>query len=149
MQPIRKILVPTDFSEHSELAVTYAVDLAKRYNATLSLIHVYPVVNYAAAEGFALYTPEQLAKLMTQLDDQMKAAQEQARAAGATELDSSMLQGDAYQELVKLASHYDLVVMGTHGRTGFKHALLGSVAEKLVRTSPCPVLTVRVADAKS
>lgn len=149
MQTIRKILVPTDFSAHSALALSYAVDLAKRYGASVTLLHVYPVVNYAAAEGFALYTPEQLARLMTQLSDQMKAAEDQARAQGATQLDTSMLQGDAYQEVIKLAKEYDLVVMGTHGRTGIKHALLGSVAEKVVRTSTSPVLTVRKPEDKA
>ena len=54
-----------------------------------------------------------------------------------------MEQGDAYQEILEQAASFDLIVMGTHGRTGLKHALMGSVAEKIVRTSPCPVLTVR------
>ncbi|MEY4581577.1 MAG: hypothetical protein RL701_6280 [Pseudomonadota bacterium] len=143
MKPIQKLLVPTDFSEHSAFALEWGADLAKRYGASLTLVHVYPVVNYAAAEGFALYTPQQLANLLTQLDQQLKAAAAQARAAGLTAVETSLVQGDAYQELLALAPNYDLVVMGTHGRTGLKHALLGSVAEKLVRTATCPVLTVR------
>jgi nucleotide-binding universal stress UspA family protein len=143
MMPIRKILVPTDFSEHSALALQYAVDLAKRYEAAITLLHVYPVVNYAAAEGFALYTPEQLAKLITQLTSQLRAIEDDARKAGAMQISSLMEQGDAYQEILEQAAGYDLIVMGTHGRTGLKHALMGSVAEKIVRTSPCPVLTVR------
>jgi nucleotide-binding universal stress UspA family protein len=143
MNPIRKILVPTDFSEHSALALSYAVDLAKRYSATLTLLHVYPVVNYAAAEGFALYTPEQLAKLITPLTAQLHANEAEARKTGAEQINSMMEQGDAYQEILEQAPHFDLIVMGTHGRTGLKHALMGSVAEKVVRTSPCPVLTVR------
>jgi nucleotide-binding universal stress UspA family protein len=143
MKPIHKILVPTDFSEHSAYALSYAVDLAKRYDATVTLAHVYPVVNYAAAEGFALYTPEQLAELLTKLGEQLKAAEDQARALGLSRIDTTLLQGDAYKEVRELSASYDLIVMGTHGRTGFKHALIGSVAEKLVRTAPCPVLTVR------
>lgn len=143
MTSIRKILVPTDFSEHSALALSYAVDLAKRYDAALTLLHVYPVVNYAAAEGFALYTPEQLAKLITQLTTQLRAIEDEARKGGVGQISSLMEQGDAYKEILELAGGYDLIVMGTHGRTGLKHALMGSVAEKIVRTSPCPVLTVR------
>jgi len=143
MKPIQKILVPSDFSEHSAFALTYAADLAKRYSATLSLVHVYPVVNYAAAEGFALYTPQQLAALLTELSDQLKAEESKLRAAGVPVVETNLVQGDAYQELLALAPQYDLIVMGTHGRTGLKHALIGSVAEKLVRTAPCPVLTVR------
>jgi nucleotide-binding universal stress UspA family protein len=147
MHPIRKILVPTDFSEHSALALTYAADLAKRYAASLTLLHVYPVVNYAAAEGFALYTPEQLATLITQLNQQLKASEDEVRAQGATDIGSNILQGDAYKEILEQAGGFDLIVMGTHGRTGLKHALMGSVAEKVVRTSPCPVLTVRSPNA--
>ena len=143
MKPIHKILVPTDFSEHSAYALSYAVDLAQRYEAAVTLAHVYPVVNYAAAEGFALYTPQQLTELLSKLGDQLKLAEEQARALGLSSIDSTLLQGDAYKEVLELAGGYDLIVMGTHGRTGFRHALLGSVAEKLVRTAPCPVLTVR------
>ena len=143
MKPIHKILVPTDFSSHSAHALTYAADLAQRYEAVVTLAHVYPVVNYAAAEGFALYTPEQLVELLSKLGEQLKAAENQARALGLARIDSSLLQGDAYKEILSMAASYDLIVMGTHGRTGFKHALMGSVAEKLVRTAPCPVLTVR------
>ena len=143
MKPIRKILVPSDFSEHSALALSYAVDLAKRYDAAITLLHVYPVVNYAAAEGFALYTPEQLTKLISQLTTQLRTMEDDARKAGVGQIASLMEQGDAYQEILQQATSYDLVVMGTHGRTGLKHALMGSVAEKIVRTSPCPVLTVR------
>lgn len=143
MKPITKILVPTDFSEHSALALRYAVDIGKRYDAAVTLLHVYPVVNYAAAEGFALYTPEQLAKLITQLTTQLRALEDDARKSGAAQIASLMEQGDAYQEILAQAPNFDLIVMGTHGRTGLKHALMGSVAEKIVRTSPCPVLTVR------
>jgi universal stress protein A len=144
MKPIHKILVPTDFSEHSAYALEYAVELARRFDeASITLAHVYPVVNYAAAEGFALYTPEQLADLLTKLAEQLKAEEDQVRALGWTRIDTTLLQGDAYKETLDLAASYDLIVMGTHGRTGFKHALIGSVAEKLVRTAPCPVLTVR------
>jgi len=141
MKPFEKILVPTDFSEHSQFALGYAADLAKRYDAVLTLVHVYPIVNYAAAEGFALYTPQQLAVLLSELSDRLKAEETELVAEGVR-VTGSLLQGDAYKELLELSAQYDLIVMGTHGRTGFRHALLGSVAEKLVRTARCPVLTV-------
>jgi nucleotide-binding universal stress UspA family protein len=143
MQPIQKILAPTDFSQHSEYALQYAVDLAKRYGASLSLVHVYPVVNYASAEGFALYTPEQLTALLHELGQQLHATEATARAAGVTRVDGTLVQGDAYQELLALTPSFDLIVMGTHGRTGLRHALMGSVAEKLVRSATCPVFTAR------
>ena len=143
MREIRKILVPTDFSEDAVYAIGYAVDLAKRYEAVVTLAHIYPLVNYAAAEGFSLYTPEQLGELLANLAQQLKAAEDEARAQGLERIDTCLLQGEAYKELLGMAATYDLIVMATHGRTGIKHALLGSLAEKLVRTAPCPVLTVR------
>jgi universal stress protein A len=145
MRPVQKILVPLDFSAQSAEALLYAADIARRYDANLTLAHVYQVVNYAAAEGFRLYTPAQLTSVLDELHRQLKAAEADARAIGATRLELLTLQGDPFTELLELArkDSFDLIVMGTHGRTGFKHALLGSIAEKLVRTAPCPVLTVR------
>jgi nucleotide-binding universal stress UspA family protein len=145
MRPISSVLVPVDFSEHSHEALLYAGDLAKRYGARLTLAHVYPVVNYAAAEGFMLFTPEQLVKVREQLEQQLRESTNLARAAGATEVDIVLLQGDPFTELNVYArkQNTDLIVMGTHGRTGWRHALLGSVAEKLVRSASCPVMTVR------
>jgi nucleotide-binding universal stress UspA family protein len=147
MKPIQKILVPTDFSEHSHVALGYAAEMAKGYSASISLAHVYPVVNYAAAEGFALYTPEQLAQLRAELGAQLRTAEDELRAQGVSHVDATLVQGDAFKELVALAPAYDMIVMGTHGRTGFKHALIGSIAEKVVRTVTCPVLTVRSASS--
>lgn len=145
MRTVQKILVPLDFSPHSAEAVAFAGDLARRYDAAVALVHVYQVVNYAAAEGFRLYTPTQLTSLLDELQSQLQAAEAQARAAGATRVERLTVQGDPFAELLALArdQKFDLIVMGTHGHTGFKHALLGSIAEKLVRTAPCPVLTVR------
>jgi nucleotide-binding universal stress UspA family protein len=145
MRPITSVLVPVDFSEHSHEALLYAGDLAKRYGARLTLAHVYPVVNYAAAEGFMLFTPEQIVKLKEQLEQQLRESSNVARAAGATAVGIVLLQGDPFTELNAYArkQHIDLIVMGTHGRTGWRHALLGSVAEKLVRSASCPVMTVR------
>jgi nucleotide-binding universal stress UspA family protein len=146
MRPVQKILVPLDFSAQSAEALAYAADLARRYDASLTLAHVYQPVNYAAAEGFRLYTPEQLTTLLDELHQQLRAAEAEARAIGAPRIALVTLQGDPFSELLELArkESFDMIVMGTHGRTGFRHALLGSIAEKLVRSAPCPVLTVRL-----
>jgi nucleotide-binding universal stress UspA family protein len=148
MRPIHNLLVPIDFSEHSQEALLYAGDLAQRYGARLTLAHVVPVVNYAAADGFMLFTPEQLTTLKTQLEQQLAEAANVARGAGASEVELVLLQGDPFTELNAYATreNSDLIVIGTHGRAGWRHALLGSVAEKLVRSSSCPVLTVRKSD---
>src|SRR4051812_8574748 len=135
MRPVQQILVPLDFSAQSAEALAYAADLARRYDASLTLAHAYQVVNYAAAEGFRLYTPEQLTSLLDELHQQLRAAEADARAAGVTRVELVTLQGEPFEELLGLARKrsFDMIVMGTHGRTGFKHALLGSIAEKLVR----------------
>jgi nucleotide-binding universal stress UspA family protein len=145
MKPFSKILVPVDFSNHSAEAVRYAADLSRRYEASVTLAHIYQPVAYALPEGYVLYTVAQLASMMSEFEKQLEAAKAHAQAAGALSVDTKVLQGVVSSEIVSFAerSDHDLIVMGTHGRTGLKHALLGSVAEKVVRKAPCPVLTVR------
>jgi nucleotide-binding universal stress UspA family protein len=145
MLSIKKILVPVDFSAPSAEAVRYGADIAQRYDASLTLAHVYSVVNYAAPEGFVLYAPDQLTQLLAGLQVQLDAVGAEALQLGAPRVDTRLAQGDPFTELLGMTADraYDLIVMGTHGRTGIAHALLGSVAEKLVRKAACPVLTVR------
>jgi nucleotide-binding universal stress UspA family protein len=143
MTPIRKILVPNDFSEHSKHALGYAADLAQSYSAAITLVHVFPIVNYAAAEGFTLYTPEQLTAVRNDLEARLMADLTELRALGVSEVERVVVQGDPSRELIALAPGFDMIVMGTHGRGGVKHVLLGSVTERIVRSVTCPVLTVR------
>jgi nucleotide-binding universal stress UspA family protein len=144
MKTFSKILVPLDFSAHSREALEYAAELARRYEASLTLVHAYQTVAYALPEGFVLYTPAQFANALTEFEKQLTAAKGEALRAGATRVETRMLQGDVASEVVQLAKEggYDLIVMGTHGRTGASHLLMGSIAEKVVRRAPCPVLTV-------
>jgi nucleotide-binding universal stress UspA family protein len=150
VKPFSKILVPVDFSPHSREATLHAVDLARRYNAPITLVHAYQPIVFAVPESYALYTPDQLANILTELDKQLTIAKLDAEQTGAAKVDARLLQGDPAAEIVQLAvdSGYDLIVMGTHGRTGASHLLMGSIAEKVVRRAPCPVLTVRVVESK-
>lgn len=150
MKPFRKILVPLDFSAHADHAIEVAADLARRYGASVCLLHTHEPVLYAAPESYLLYSAQQLPVLLAELKTRLDASEKQARAAGATEVTSVLLQGIAFVEIVRHAREggFDLIVMGTHGRTGIAHALLGSVAEKIVRKAPCPVLTVRLPDQR-
>jgi len=143
MKPFRKILVPVDFSGHSSDAIECAADLSRRYEASVTLVHAYQIVEYAFPEGYLLQKASDQSGAMAVHAHKLEAAQ--AQAAGALRVESKLLQGTAAAEIVRFAeeTQQDLIVMGTHGRTGFKHALLGSVAEHVVRTAPCPVLTVR------
>jgi nucleotide-binding universal stress UspA family protein len=150
MKPFKKILVPTDFSNCSSQAMRTAVDLAQRYEAELCLVNVYEPIDYALPTGYPLFLPGQLESLLAEHEKQLNKAVREAEAAGATRVQSKQLKGIAATELVDYAEQggFDLIVMGTHGRTGLSHALLGSVAERVVRRATCPVLTIRTPDPK-
>jgi universal stress protein A len=145
MTPFQKVLVPVDFSPHSAFAVEVAADLARRYDASVTLAYVHEPLAYALPEGYQLFTEPQLDRLFVEFEKQLTAQKEAAEAAGAPRVDTTLLHGFASTELTELAKQgpYDLIVMGTHGRTGLAHVVMGSVAERVVRTAPCPVLTVR------
>jgi universal stress protein A len=150
MKPFNKLLVPVDFAPHSEEAVRAAADLARRYSASLTLLHVYEPVTYILPEGYVLFTPEQLNTITTELQRRLDKAAADARSAGAEAVATRLVQGSPSAEIVssQQVDGYDLIVLGTHGRTGISHMLLGSVAEKVVRGAHCPVLIVRAPDAK-
>jgi universal stress protein A len=145
MKPFEKILVPVDFALHSSEAVKRAVDLAQHYSATLTLVYVYEPLDYALPEGYALYTPEQITHLMEEFRGRLRTLVHDVEAMGVSRVDSKVLNGPAALEIVDFArsNAFDLIVMGTHGRKGLSHLLMGSVAERVLRTAHCPVLTVK------
>jgi nucleotide-binding universal stress UspA family protein len=151
MIPFQKILVPTDFSKHSAEAVRAAVDLSRRYEASITLAYVFEPVTYALPEGHVMQAPPQIAEMHSVFEQRLRQAAADAAAAGAVTIDSKLLTGPVAAEITDYAERgaYDLIVMGTHGRTGLRHLVLGSVAEKVVRTAPCAVLTVRVREPKN
>jgi nucleotide-binding universal stress UspA family protein len=150
MTPFKKILVPTDFSNCSEQAVRMAADLAQRYDAELCLANVYEPIDYALPTGYPVFLPGQLESLLAEHEKLLGRAVREAEAAGAPRVQSRQLRGVTASELVDFATQgsFDLIVMGTHGRTGLAHALLGSVTEKVIRRAPCPVLTIRTPEQK-
>ena len=142
---IRHILAPVDFSAYSKKAVEVALMLAKAFGAKLSLLHVvepppYPIEGYAPSGAAA--------DLLTDLEEQ--ASQElaqwlpEAQTAGVP-VARYVVIGSPYRKIIDTAEaeQVDLIVMATAGRTGFSRLVMGSVAERVVRTSPCPVLTIR------
>jgi universal stress protein A len=151
MSTFHKILVATDFSPHSAEALRVAVSLSKLCAAPLTILAVYQPEIYPLVPDGALFPrPEDVAADVGRISERLLQLKTEASAAGAIEVATSMRQGPPFSEIIAAAREAaaDLVVVGTHGRTGLKHALLGSVAEKVVRKAPCAVLTVRLPDQR-
>lgn len=145
MNTFTKILVPVDFTPHSDEALRVASDLAQRYGATMTLVYVYEPIDYALPEGYVLYSPDQLALLTDTFEKRLAEARDEAQGLGARSVDTRLLQGPPAPEIVDFATQhgYDLIVLGTHGRTGLRHVVMGSVAERVLRTARCPVMAVK------
>jgi nucleotide-binding universal stress UspA family protein len=143
--PFHHIVVPTDFSPDAEQAILVASELSRVYSAPLTLIHIYDPVAYPLPEGYVMYTPKQLSRMWEEFDRRLAQAKADAQAAGAIRADTRLLQGLTAAEIVRFAKEggHDLIVMGTHGRTGVARVLLGSVAARVVQTAECAVLTVK------
>ena len=145
--PIKKILVPTDFSERALQALDYAIDLARLLRAELVVLFVVEPPHYASPAD--LYGAS--ANLSMLFEEQQRMGQEQlARLARRLKsrrlkIETVLETGVPYQAITETAQALkaDLIVMATHGRTGLSHILMGSVAERVVRSAACPVLTVR------
>ena len=151
---IKRILVPTDFSVYSDTAIHYAAGLAGHFGATLELIHVVedPFLSGAwSAEAF-IGGADNLLEEVTESAKIRLAAVAAALAATGIAAEITVVSGPPSAGIVERArdGHCDLIIMGTHGRTGLSHVVLGSVAERVQRTAPCAVLTVKADDvAKS
>ncbi len=143
MLKIETILCPTDFSECSQAALLVALDLARVLGARVQLTHVFQTPVYVGWED----SPAALTAT-TQFLEQARAQAVQHlnelrdSHVGDVPIETAQVDGAPQSKIVELAAHADLIVMGTHGRTGVSHLVLGSVAERVVRTAPCPVLTV-------
>jgi nucleotide-binding universal stress UspA family protein len=144
MPLFEKILVPTDFSPHAQEAVRYAAGVSHRFDASLTVVHVYDVTPYVLPETVPLYDTYQLGQLREEFQRQLETVRQLAERSGARQVDARLLQGSPFAEILRFAEEqqFGLIVMGTHGRTGLAHLLLGSVTEKVLRKAPCPVLTV-------
>lgn len=140
----KKILFPTDFSTASDAALAHAETLAKQAGAGLLIVHVEePPLAYGGGE---LYygLPEPNSERIQKMLEAVKPADP------SVAYEHRLTMGDPAAEVVRLAEEEkpELIVMGTHGRTGLTRLLMGSVAEAIVRRSPCPVLTYREVDEK-
>jgi nucleotide-binding universal stress UspA family protein len=142
---IHSILVPVDFSGCSSAAVDTALDLARLTGARLTLVNAYGVpVTWLPDGGAYVPTRPELAELERTALGELEPVRRRLAEAGVA-VEARAVEGPPAETIVQAAREAgaDLIVMGTHGRTGLKHLLLGSVAERVLRTAACPVLTVR------
>ncbi len=151
MLPFQRILVTTDFSETSLQALPVAVELATHFDSELLLVHVLPVDTatpwdippYADFGLASLPLPEYETQVRQEVERRL--AMVAAKHAQGVRVRGLVGRGDAASEVGRIASEQkiDLIVLATHGWTGWRHLVFGSTAEKVLRESPCPVLSVR------
>jgi nucleotide-binding universal stress UspA family protein len=143
MLPLRAILVPVDFSEHSDSVFRLACSLARDHGARVYLLHVLATPAAVYAGGMVLAVPND------NKDQAWNSLRQFQAPDPSISVEPRLAEGDAADAILRVIAdlHCDLVVMGTHGRTGLGRLLMGSVAEKVVRRAPCPVLTVKIPPA--
>ncbi len=143
----RKILVPLDFSDYTDEIVNVAVQIGGKFGSTIHLLHVIPNMDYFTPYESFLST-ESLVTIQRDIEREVaRDMDEVVKNIKDLPVTKAIHTGVVSLEIVDYlrAEKMDLVVMGTHGRGGLEHILIGSVAEKVVRKSPCPVLTIRPA----
>ncbi|MEK7698791.1 MAG: universal stress protein [Planctomycetota bacterium] len=144
MIKIKNILCPIDYSVYSEKALEYAIEFAGKYEAKLYLIHVLDIRIYDMNDpdlyNVNIVDKDTIERLKERL---LRCISEDIK--GKISVEAVVVQGVPFTEIIRMAKEYmvDLIVLGTHGRTGLSQAIMGSVAERVVRKSPCPVLTIR------
>lgn len=144
MSSIRKILVATDFSPHSRRALAMAAELSGRLGVPLTVMNAVQIPVYPIPDGVVLRAPEVMNELLERarqaLDDEGRVAAD----LGAQHVDVQWTEGPPAGEIVRIAreQQIDLIVVGSHGRGVLARAILGSTADKVVRTAHCPVLVV-------
>jgi nucleotide-binding universal stress UspA family protein len=151
MLPFRRVLVTTDFSDTSLDAIPLAVELVAHFSGELLLLHVLPmdaptpwdIPPYADFGLAALPVPEYEAQVRQEVERRMALVAE--KHASGVKVRNIVGRGDAAAEIGRIATEEqaDLIVLATHGWTGWRHLVFGSVAEKILREAPCPVLSVR------
>jgi nucleotide-binding universal stress UspA family protein len=139
MLPIKTILHPTDFSERSEFAFRLACLLARDYGAKLVLVHVVENPTTIGGEGMMILPPAPDLEALRGELHHLRPIDPKVH------VEYQLVEGEVANEIIRLSKETksDVIVMGTHGRTGFGRLLLGSVAEQVLRRAPCPVVTVK------
>jgi len=142
---LKRILVPVDFSPLSKKALQYAIKLAREFNAAVNLFHVVEPEVPPAFDGYMIAPPAISHCASNGYANRLDRLANSVRTAGVNQVQSTVRTGVAAFEIVEAAKELDvdLIVIATHGYTGWKHFAIGSTAERVVRAAPCPVLVVR------
>jgi len=140
---IQKILVPVDFTETSERALRYGIQLAQRFGAQVAILHSYQIPVYGFPDGAYITAADVASQLSTAAQARLDALYEAHKDAGVT-VTSLLRDGVPWEEINAAATELgaDLIIIGTHGRRGLARALLGSVAENVIRTVTIPVMVI-------
>ncbi|HWL89393.1 MAG TPA: universal stress protein [Polyangiaceae bacterium] len=143
MLSLRKVLVPVDFTESSDRALDYALELAARFDASVFVMHAYEVPVYGFPDGAFIANGDVAARISTAAQKALDALVDARKSKGIS-LRGILRTGVAWEEANAVADELDadLIVISTHGRRGLARALLGSVAENIIRTTPRPVLVL-------
>lgn len=147
---LKRILVPCDFSPYAEHALTWAVRIAPASQAKIILLYAVPIfarLSYTEVP-ILMDIPKIEAEFITEGETQLRKFMAEHNL-GHVSVEPRAMLGDPFAVICRVAEdeHVDLIVMGSHGRTGLSHAFLGSVAERVVRHAPCPVLVARLPQA--
>ena len=145
MNGIDKILFATDFSGPSELACKYAVTLAKQFDAKILVVHVINELEFPIHGLFPDHYVESFKKEMAEASEKMMADYCSRNIKDFENYESVIVTGIPFKKIIQKAEteHASLIVVGTHGRTGLEHVVMGSTAEKIVQHACCPVLSIR------
>jgi nucleotide-binding universal stress UspA family protein len=148
MSRFKELLVPIDFSAHSTAAFEAAVEIAKAFDSKIHLLHCYQIQPGGISPYGIAIPSSYFAEIRDAATQQLSEWQEK-HAPAEISVDASTVSEAPSEAILAAATKIgaDLIVMGTRGLSGFKHVMLGSVAERIVRLAPCPVMTVHVPDS--
>ncbi|MGO8998303.1 MAG: universal stress protein [Polyangiaceae bacterium] len=143
MLNLQRILVPVDFTETSDKAFDFAIQLAEKFGASVTAMHAFEIPVVGFPDGSLVATADIASRIQEAARQGLDGAVK-ARQGRGVKIDSLLREGSAHEEVRAVAEqiHADMIVIGTHGRKGLARALLGSVAENVIRTVKIPVLTI-------
>jgi nucleotide-binding universal stress UspA family protein len=145
MSIIKNILVASDLSELSQAALEVAIDLSRAHNAGLTLLHVHETAPFELPQGYVQNLPSQLGRDYEAIQQRLSQLERKARSSGVLRVETRILHGAVVEEIVRFSDGFDFIVLGTHARAGLERWVMGSVAQRVLDRSSCPVVLVKPA----